>query len=123
MRSHGLPDFPDPSAGGGIQINVGSGIDPQSPAFQAAQQSCKKDLPGGGPPPALAADVAAKVSISKCMRAHGVSGFPDPTATPPTTQQGNVIAINGAFFVLSPEIDSQSPAFKRAATACGLPVP
>jgi hypothetical protein len=56
------------------------------------------------------------------MRAHGVPGFPDPTGTPPTTPQGNVIAINGAFFVLSPEIDSQSPSFKRAAAACGLPV-
>jgi hypothetical protein len=122
MRSHGVTDFPDQTAGGGIHITPSSGIDPRSPAFQAAQQTCRKELPGGGPPPASATDVAAEVSISKCMRAHGVPGFPDPTGTPPTAPQGNVIAINGAFFVLSPEIDSQSPSFKRAAAACGLPV-
>jgi hypothetical protein len=35
MRSHGVPNFPDPGPGGGIQIN--SGINPFSPAFKAAQ--------------------------------------------------------------------------------------
>ncbi len=52
MRSHGVSNFPDPSAGGaGIRIPVGpgSGINPGSPAFQSAQKSCKHLLPGGGP--------------------------------------------------------------------------
>lgn len=46
MRSHGVPDFPDPSSHG---LDLGSGnIDPNSSQFQAAQNACKSDLPGGG---------------------------------------------------------------------------
>ena len=45
MRSHGVPNFPDPTfksgPGGGLGIQVGGpGLDPQSPAFQAAQKDC-----------------------------------------------------------------------------------
>ena len=51
MRSHGVPNFPDPkfpSGGGvGIQLN-GNGIDPNSPAFQAAQKACGSIF-GGAP--------------------------------------------------------------------------
>jgi len=63
MRSHGVPNFPDPefhSGGGGVRIRIGgkgSGIDPNSPQFKAAQKTCQSDLPrpkgagpgGGGP--------------------------------------------------------------------------
>jgi hypothetical protein len=51
MRSHGVPNFPDPKpAGGGVglQIAKNSGIDPNSPQFKAAQEACKKLLPGQG---------------------------------------------------------------------------
>jgi hypothetical protein len=47
MRSHGITNFPDPDADGGISISSGSGIDPQSPQFQAAQSVCRP-LMGGG---------------------------------------------------------------------------
>lgn len=45
MRTHGVPDFPDPQfqsgPGGGFGIRLGGpGVDPKSPAFQAAQKSC-----------------------------------------------------------------------------------
>jgi hypothetical protein len=49
MRSHGVPDFPDPKfEGDGVQLQIkrGSGIDPQSTQFQAAQKACQGDLPG-----------------------------------------------------------------------------
>jgi hypothetical protein len=49
MRSHGVPDFPDPTTGptGAQVINLtGLGIDPSSPAFQAAQQACQRLFPG-----------------------------------------------------------------------------
>jgi hypothetical protein len=46
MRSHGLPNFPDPDfSGGHVSMRI-NGIDPQSPTFQAAQKACRKDLPG-----------------------------------------------------------------------------
>jgi hypothetical protein len=60
MRANGVPNFPDPTfnnSGGGakLQIGSGSGIDPNSPQFQAAQAKCGKELhmptPTGGPKP------------------------------------------------------------------------
>jgi len=130
MRAHGLSNFPDPgSSGGGIQIRIGpnSGVNPQSPAFQSAQAACKHLLPGGGPgsgPPS--AQVRAQMlQISKCMRAHGVSGFPDPTTTPPSGPSGYsaVMGRNGVFLAIPNSIDTQSPAFKQAAAACNFGPP
>jgi hypothetical protein len=55
MREHGI-DFPDPTfdENGGAQVRIGrgSGIDPESPKFQAAQKECESKLPqldGDGP--------------------------------------------------------------------------
>jgi hypothetical protein len=60
MRSHGVPNFPDPTfrngpnggVGIGINFGSGSGINPRSPAFQAAQTACgfgfKTVRPSGG---------------------------------------------------------------------------
>jgi hypothetical protein len=47
MRSHGVPNFPDPqfetAPGGGFGIRLGgAGINSNSPAFQAAQKVCGK---------------------------------------------------------------------------------
>ena len=53
MRSHGLPNFPDPNfTGGGVRIQIGpsGGLNPNSPAFKTAQQACqpvlRRALPG-----------------------------------------------------------------------------
>jgi hypothetical protein len=46
MREHGVTNFPDPG-GGAINI-AGTGINPASPAFQAARTTCRKLLPFGG---------------------------------------------------------------------------
>jgi len=47
MRSHGVPNFPDPkvlSSSGGNQVVYLPGVNQQSPAFLAAAKAC-----GGGP--------------------------------------------------------------------------
>lgn len=127
MRAHGVTNFPDPSAGaggGGVKIQIGSGIDPLSPAFRSAQTACRKLLPGGGPPGghASAQARAQMLQTSECMRAHGISGFPDPTTTPPSSPAGNsaVIGRGGAFLVIPSAINMQSPAFRQAASGCGF---
>jgi len=53
MRTHGVPNFPDPQfqtgPNGGIGVRIsGAGINPNSPAFQAAQKACGKIF-GGAP--------------------------------------------------------------------------
>jgi hypothetical protein len=54
MRDNGVPEFPDPDPnGGGIRVQKGSGMDPDDPKFQAAQEKCREFMPeppnGGGP--------------------------------------------------------------------------
>jgi hypothetical protein len=122
MRSHGVPNFPDPSPGGGIQLS--SGMDPSSPAFTTARASCQKLMPGGGPgsqhPSAQAQ--AQTLKISECMRQHGVSGFPDPTLKPPSSPAGySIVEDRGGVVLAVPStIDPGSPVFKRAAATCGF---
>ena len=50
MREHGIPMEASPSGGIFFKGKPGSGLSPESPAFQAAQRACQKLLPGGGPP-------------------------------------------------------------------------
>jgi hypothetical protein len=57
MRTHGVPNFPDPTfrAGpnGGVGVQIGGpGLNPSSPAFQAAAKKCGSIF--GGLAPALA---------------------------------------------------------------------
>lgn len=122
MRSHGLPTFPDPSGGGGIHFSAGSGVNPFSPAFKAAQKICSKLLPGGGPgnqhPTAQA--IAQARQTSECMRQQGVAGFPDPTLTQPSSPAGySILEDRGGVVIAVPRaINPQSPVFISAAKAC-----
>jgi hypothetical protein len=121
MRTRGVLDFPDPSAAGGIQISAGSGINTFSPAFKAAQSDCRHLLPGGGPPAEpTAQDKRQMLATSECMRAHGVSGFPDPTTTPPSGANGysQVIGRDRVFIAVPNTIDVASPAYRHAAAVC-----
>jgi hypothetical protein len=47
MRSHGVPNFPDPQTQGGGSFFSGNGIDPNSPQFQSALRACRSLLPSG----------------------------------------------------------------------------
>jgi hypothetical protein len=47
IRSHGIPNFPDPTfSGGGVHIEH-QGLNESSPAFKAAVQACESLIPGG----------------------------------------------------------------------------
>jgi hypothetical protein len=126
MRAHGVPHFPDPSGDGGGFNLTGTGINPQAPAFDAAQQRCFKLLPGGGPlaPHRTAQAMAQTLQVSQCMRRHGVSGFPDPTLKlPPIANHGAYSIVDdrdGAVLAVPATINPNSPLFKQAASACGF---
>ena len=131
MRANGLPNFPDPKAGGGFLFHTGGGADPSSPAFKTAQTKCKKFLPpgpGSGAPPS-AKTLAHYLMVSQCMRRQGVPEFPDPRTTAPSDPRaalgsgGGVISdIEGVIFIFPGRIDQQSPAFTRAAAECAFPL-
>ena len=42
MRAQGVPNFPDPTSQG-LRFSPSSGINPNSPAFLAAQKRCQRD--------------------------------------------------------------------------------
>jgi len=46
MRANGVPDFPDPDANG--QLRGAAHEQQDNPKFQAAVQTCRQKLPGGG---------------------------------------------------------------------------
>jgi len=118
MRSRGVPKFPDPNSQGAIQVSSGMGIDPNSRAFQTAQQACQKELPGGGQPsPQQAAKAQQQMlKFSACMRAHGLPDFPDPTVS-----GGRVgLRITGGP---GSDLDPNSPTFQAAQKACQSDMP
>jgi hypothetical protein len=117
MRAHGISNFPDPSNGGltisatpGDATLTVQGITFSGPAFQSAEQACKKYLmPGGRPPQPSAAQRARFLAFAKCMRASGVPTFSDPVGP----VQGAEVAPKHAA------ANAGSPAFRHAAQACG----
>jgi hypothetical protein len=127
VRSHGVPNFPDPGSNGrgglllqqsdrsgsGQSMTV-NGAPVSAPAFKAAMQTCRKYLPNGGHPSAAqtAQQKAKALAMARCMRSHGVPNFPDPTFQ--SGPGGDVgVRIGG------PGLDPNSPAFKSAQQACG----
>jgi hypothetical protein len=116
MRSHGIANFPDPNSQGAIQVGPGSGIDPRSPKFQAAQKACQKVLPNGGQPtPQQLAQMQRKaLAYSACMRKHGLPDFPDPTFS-----SAGGIGIRIRLGGPNSDLNPSSPVFQAAQKACG----
>jgi hypothetical protein len=123
MRAHGIANFPDPGANGEVQI--GPGLNPRSPAFQAAQSACAKYAAfKGGPPHMTEAQRLAAFRFAKCVRAHGYPGFPDPSDSVPHGRGTvAVLALRGMVFAFNSSFNPQDPAFHAAAAACGLKLP
>jgi len=125
MRTHGVPNFPDPSSSGSFQMPAGTNR--SSPAFAA----CQKFLPGrgsgglGSGPPPTAAALAQMLKVSQCMRRHGISDFPDPRTSippiPPITA-GVISDRDGVILIFPRGFDEQSPQFTQAAAVCGFAV-
>lgn len=118
MRTHGVPDFPDPGTqppGGPANTYLGfaipASIDMQSPAFQAAQHDCQglfsEAFNANGKPTITPSMRASLIAHAQCMREHGVPGYQDPTFT------AHGIGITDAG------TDPQSPAYQHAQTLCG----
>jgi hypothetical protein len=120
MRLHGVPNYADTGPSG--DLNPAASGDAQSPAFVSAQHSCQKLLPapvGHDKPTERQWELA--VAFSACVRAHGLPQFPDPTLSVPSLGSGDGIFRAGMYWPL-PAGTVVSPAFRRAATACGWEV-
>jgi len=119
MRSHGVPNFPDP-VDGGFPLRT-SGINESSPAFLSAQKACASLQPGGSAPPRITGhDVYEMALKARCIRRHGFSNFPDPMVAPggPGGEE--------MFSNPPPDWNNEAPAAIKARIACanvGIPIP
>jgi hypothetical protein len=122
MRSHRVPDFPDPNSQGEFQlrpVTVENGrttsigdLVPSSPAFQAAERACGSFGSAGRQVTATQEEQEFQKSLhaAECMRASGVPNYPNPTL------------IDGSIdhnFSPSLNINPSSPVFLQAAKKCG----
>lgn len=106
MRSHGVPEFPDPDSDGRIRFR--DPTDPESSRFRAARQACRKLEPEESPltPAEQAQEQAQLLKFAACMRAHGLPKFPDPQPT------------GGLSIDKNSGLDPSSQQFKAAEKAC-----
>jgi hypothetical protein len=105
MRVHGVSNFPDPNNSGQFNKVALARLAASTSEFPSAQSSCRHLLPS---PSATQQRQAAAQALhfSQCMRAHGVTNFPDPDST------GRIP--DPASF----GIDQGSPQFEAANRAC-----
>jgi hypothetical protein len=115
MRSHGVPNFPDPGPDGGnpVAATPGSntitiaGIPFSGPAFTNAEKVCDP-LGLGSPRPAISEHQKEQlIAFAECMRHHGLTKWADPTFPP-----GGGIAQGGGPY------NRDDPKVMTAAAAC-----
>lgn len=112
MRSNGVLRFPDPASDGAIPKVSLQRLGVSSARFQSAVRACQHLLPNGGNGPTttqVQQQRAQALEFSRCMRSHGVTGFPDPDSSGRIPDPAS----------LSPPINQGAPLFQAANRACG----
>jgi hypothetical protein len=105
MRSHGVPDFPDPTSRGEVPKVTPQQAGVSNARFQAAQRACARLLqPSQAQLPQI---MTGLLNFARCMRARGIPNWPDPT----TDRSGQPV-----FDI--PGIDPDSPRISNTADAC-----
>jgi hypothetical protein len=125
MRSHGVPNFPDPSSSGALPKTSPQHLGVSSSRFQAAQRTCQHLLPSTVNNSSLqqceAAGICTRAEtqlmlnaglrFAVCMRSHGVPKWPDPTSD----SQGRVAF---AISVSQDGFDPHSPRIEARVNDC-----
>jgi len=110
MRSHGLPDFPDPNANGhGFGNQQQENQERSNPHFAMAYSDCQHLLPSA-PSSHGTKGIPSQtqlVRFSRCMRSHGVPDYPDPNPS---------VSIRTELAQLG--INTNSPQFQAALQTC-----
>ena len=85
VRSHGVPNFPDPTSSGGFSKTTLQQLAADNSQYQTATETCAHLLPAsGGPTQAqLRQGWSGMANFARCMRSHGMTNWPDPTPYPP----------------------------------------
>jgi hypothetical protein len=133
MRSHGVLNYPDPSSGGQVPKANPQQLGVSTSQLQAAQRACQHLYPGNG---ALGASLRqceetgncpqvmvhrvmnSMLAFSRCMRAHGVPNWPDPTLDSEGRPGFNLVPIHGTNWN-SPQIQNKIYECERVMPAGG----
>jgi hypothetical protein len=113
MRSHGVPNFPDPvSSGQNNKAAVVSALERVSNSQAGAAQVACTHVNGGSPGTGQGATQGpaytdAMLAFARCMRTRGFPDFPDPTHGQLSPQM-----------VTAAGIDLHQPAVLKAGLAC-----
>ena len=112
VRSHGVPNFPDPNSSGVLPKRQVAQLTASSPQFPAAHRECEHLLPNGGQPTQAQVQQAWNDmrNFARCMRSHGVPNWPDPTFTSQQDQR--------PFFNLPDSIDPNAPQITTKTDTC-----
>jgi hypothetical protein len=82
MRSHGVPDFPDPQPSGDAKFPGAQQLGVSSSVFLPAENACQQLLPVGAndqfPPAEVQQLLIGMRQFSQCVRSHGEPNWPDP---------------------------------------------
>jgi hypothetical protein len=119
MRSHGVPDFPDPDSSGGIPKETGQQLGVSQSQLDTANNACQHLIPPGE---SLGGQRIQTITVQQqqyylkaaaCMRSHGITTFPEPVF-----QNGQV-----EFPELEHLVDLSSPQFTQAYETCKKLIP
>jgi len=118
VRAHGVPDYPDPRAGGGESIDRspskiaidGHTLGESPQVVQTAMSKCEKYSPITQGAQTSAGQLvklrAEALAMAKCMRAHGVPNYPDPTVKAGPGGHGVVMSLPGGVHAKAPAIEA-----------------
>ena len=114
MRSHGVPNFPDPppSFNGKFPGSSPQQLGVSESRIRAASEACQDLLPAEQAPLITARDQQDYLKGAACMRSHGITNFPDP-----------VFSGGSVNFPIPPSIDTSSRRFIQARQTCERLIP
>jgi hypothetical protein len=122
VRAHGVPDYPDPSAGK-ITVDTHT-LSESTQVVDAALDRCQKDAPGvdvSALRPSAAQLARLRVgalALAKCMRARGLVNFPDPIVA--VGPGGHGVEVGFSRTVLQQDRSTfTSPVYNADNAACG----
>jgi signal transduction histidine kinase len=111
------------NAGFVFTLQSGSNGVTRGPPATSASSAHAPRLPNAEMPThPSSATIAYWRDVARCMRRHGVAGFPEPLSSVPHGRGsiGEVSDRDGAILLFPASVDQQSAAFTQAASGCGF---
>jgi hypothetical protein len=107
MRTHGVPNFPDPGPSTSFQVSGAPVGAAAATTSGKAYNTCSHLLPNGSISnngQVTTQELSEAVTLAQCLRTHGEPSFPDPTV------------VNGSLNFAFTGVNS--PQFQAAVSAC-----